>query len=223
CPRPFLQLKRDPSRGPSLRWRSSSPPSQVLRPPRTPARHAATSPSAYTQRSAATTAAETGLSCSPPCLQRVPLPVPRRGPSLHTRTRPRWAWPSPGNARLGPRIVILTRRQASLHVAARAVASAPRLSLWAAFDAPLWPAASRPSAGACYRALRCLPGRDSHPPARWSTYVPPSHVLQDATPSGILVLDGRELCFPAIRRHAHPLHLRVHHPTRPPVVHSARP
>src|SRR5689334_5309845 len=30
------------------------------------------------------------------------------------------------------------------------------------FDAPLWPATSLPSAGACYRALRRLPGQDLH-------------------------------------------------------------
>src|SRR5690349_18221443 len=30
------------------------------------------------------------------------------------------------------------------------------------FDAPLWPVASLPSAGACYRALRRLPGQDLH-------------------------------------------------------------
>src|SRR5580692_6694312 len=35
-------------------------------------------------------------------------------------------------------------------------------SLATAFDAPLWPATSLPSAGACYRALRRLPGQDFH-------------------------------------------------------------
>src|SRR6202007_1219001 len=30
------------------------------------------------------------------------------------------------------------------------------------FDAPLWPVTSLPSAGACYRALRRLPGQDLH-------------------------------------------------------------
>ena len=33
-------------------------------------------------------------------------------------------------------------------------------SLLTAFDAPRWPAESLPPAGACYRALRRLPGRD---------------------------------------------------------------
>ena len=36
-------------------------------------------------------------------------------------------------------------------------------SLSTAFDAPLWPATSLPSAGACYQALRRLPGRVLHP------------------------------------------------------------
>jgi hypothetical protein len=31
-----------------------------------------------------------------------------------------------------------------------------------AFDAPLWPVKSLPSAGACYRALRRLPGQVLH-------------------------------------------------------------
>src|SRR5882672_3446254 len=103
-----------------------------------------------------------GLSCSAPLLQRVLLPIPRRD-SARIRTSPRSAWPSPRNARLGSRIVGVTRRQASLHVAARAVAPHPRLSPRWAFDAPLGPNASRLRAGACYRALRRLPGRDSHP------------------------------------------------------------
>jgi hypothetical protein len=37
------------------------------------------------------------------------------------------------------------------------------LSAVRTFDAPLWPRESLPSAGACYRALRRLPGRVFHP------------------------------------------------------------
>ena len=57
-----------------------SRPSSVLRPPRTPAAQRSISPSAYTSRLAVTTAAQTGLSCSAPLLERVLLPVPRRDP-----------------------------------------------------------------------------------------------------------------------------------------------
>lgn len=162
CPRPYLFRQRDQSRGPSLRRRSSSPPSPVLRPPRTPAALRPLSPSAYTVGLCRTSAAQSGLSCSVPLLQRVLLPVPRRDLPPN-RIHGLETWPSPRHARLGSRIVSLTRRQASLDVAARAVAPLPRLSPLRALDTALHQSASRPQVAVCYRALRRLPGRDSHP------------------------------------------------------------
>src|SRR5262249_53668196 len=80
CPRAYLLHPRDRPKAPSLRPRSSSRPSTVLRPPRTPAAHRSIWPSAYTTRLAVTAATQTGLSCSALLLQRVLLPVPRRNP-----------------------------------------------------------------------------------------------------------------------------------------------
>ena len=80
CPRAYLLRCHDHRRDPSLRPRCSSRPSPVLRSPRTPAAQRPISPSAYTGRLAATTAAQTGLSCSAPILARVLRPVPRRDP-----------------------------------------------------------------------------------------------------------------------------------------------
>src|SRR5215471_16840594 len=48
----------------------------------------------------------------------------------------------------------------SVHLRLRPASLLP--SLATAFDAPLWPEASLPSAGACYRALRRLPGQVLH-------------------------------------------------------------
>ena len=78
CPRAFLRLRHPHPRDPSLRRRCSSPPSPVLRSPRTPAAHDATSPSAYTRRFARTRATQTGLSCSPSSLEHVLRPIPGR-------------------------------------------------------------------------------------------------------------------------------------------------
>src|SRR5439155_17251496 len=65
--------------------------------------------------------------------------------------------------RLGSRVVTVSRRQASLDVAARALAPSVE-----AFDAPLRPRRSLPVPGACYRTVRFLSGRDSHPRVRCS-------------------------------------------------------
>jgi CRP-like cAMP-binding protein len=51
-----------------------------------------------------------------------------------------------------------------------------------AFDAPLWFGESLPPTGACYRALRRLPGRISHPLEQ--------HVFQDA-PCAYFIQDGK--------------------------------
>ena len=168
CPRAYPRFERDQSRAPSLRSRCSSRPSTVLRAPRTPAAQRSISPSAYTRRPAVTTAAQTGLSCSASYLAHVLRPLPRGDSTrVFVRNLARRAWPSPRRARLGSPVVTLTRRQASLHVAARALA--PRRSALAArraFDAPLGRRRLRRAAGACYPVLRCLPGRDLHPLVR---------------------------------------------------------
>ena len=101
--------------------------SSLLWSPRTPAAPRSLSPLAYTSRAAATTAAQTGLSCSVPLLVRVLRPLPRRAPvRVRLRTGARRMLPSPRNDRLGSRIVNLSRLQASLHVAARVTGSLRR-------------------------------------------------------------------------------------------------
>ena len=164
CPRTYPVSERDQSRDPSLRSRYSSRPSAVLRSPRTPAAHDAISPSAYTRRFALTWAMQTGLSCSTPSLEHVLRPLPRQDSrQVLPRTSAPRTWPSPRHARLGSRIVPLSRRQASLDVAARALAPSEE-----AFDAPLRPRRSLPVPGAYYRTVRLLSGRDSHPLVRCS-------------------------------------------------------
>jgi hypothetical protein len=109
-----------------------------------------------------TAAAQTGLSCSTPLLARVLRPLPRRGQRLASDLAPP-VLPSPRHDRLGPRIVHLSRLQASLHVAAHVLA--PRCVACAASrasDAPLGHRGLPPSPGACYPALRRLPGPVSH-------------------------------------------------------------
>src|SRR6266536_1822826 len=76
-------------------------------------------------------------------------------------------------------MVNLTRLQVSLHVAARELAPSVE-----ALDAPLGTRRSLPAPGACYPALRCLPGRDSHPldqcSARAIAHVGYGRSLEDA-------------------------------------------
>lgn len=111
---------------------------------------------------------QTGLPSSAPFLVRVLLPIPRRGPA-RASVLSRRVLPSPGHERLGPRIVSLSRLQASLHVAARVLA--PRraaLAVGRAFDTPLGPADLSSKPGVCYPAHRRLPGRDFHPWERCS-------------------------------------------------------
>jgi len=84
---------------------------------------------------ALTWAAQTGLSCSVLLRARVLRPLPRRDPPhVCPRTGVRGTWPSPRHDRLGSRMVNLSRLQASLHVAARVLASSKE-----ALDAPLGP------------------------------------------------------------------------------------
>src|SRR5262249_29500626 len=153
-----------------------APPSAVLRSPRTPAAQRPTSPSAYTARLALTWAVQTGLSCSAPLLARVLRPLPRRSHRRASDLAPA-VLPSPRHDRLGLRIVALSRLQASLHVAARVLA--PRCAAVAAsraFGAPLGRQDLSRTAGACFPALRRLPGRDWYPLERRSVK-PPGHPL----------------------------------------------
>jgi hypothetical protein len=85
------------------------------------------------------------------------LSLPRRD-STHVPVPVRQASPSPSNERLGSRVVHLSRLQASLHVAACVLAPSEE-----ALDAPLGTLGSLRVPGACYPALRCLPGRVLHP------------------------------------------------------------
>jgi hypothetical protein len=94
CPHAYLLVRLDHRRGPSLLPCSASRLSSVLRPPRIPAAHRSTSPSAYTRQLAATTAVQTGLSCSALLLPIVPLPIPRRNLQHHPVSVPK-TWPSP--------------------------------------------------------------------------------------------------------------------------------
>ena len=80
----------------------------------------------------------------------------------------------------------MTRRQASLDVAARVVAPFAQLSPLKAFDTTLHQSASGPQVVVCYQALRRLPGRDSHPLERCSgaqtlraPFLPNAHRLHD--------------------------------------------
>ena len=159
CPRASFRCRRCPRRDPSLRPRSSSRVSSLLRSPRTPAAPHSLSPVAYTSGVALTRAGQTGLSCFVRLRVRVLRSVPRRTPAhVHLRTGMREMLSSPRYDRLDARIVNLTRLQASLHVAARGLAPSVEAS-----DTPLGPRDSHRASGVCYSALRCLPRRDSHP------------------------------------------------------------
>ena len=159
CPCACSLGRRCPRRDPSLRPRYSSRASSLLWSPRTPAAPRSLSPVAYTSRAAATTAAQTGLSCSVPLRVRVLRPLPRRAPlRVRLRTGAQRISSSPRNDRLDARVVNLSRLQASRDVAARGLAPSVE-----ALDTPLGPSGSHPMPGVCYSALRRLPRRDSHP------------------------------------------------------------
>jgi hypothetical protein len=149
CPRSYLQEKRHQSRSPSLRRRSPAPPSPVLWPPRTPAAHRATSPSAYTPGPCPTPAAQTGLSCSAAnwCARATPLTPaspdapfggPRVGPGLH-------------------RDVLARRSHCNSEAAGFTYCCGPHAcSHHRGFRRPARATASRRTDGACYRAHRTL-------------------------------------------------------------------
>jgi len=149
----------------SRRRRGFNPPDQrtaqhTLRPHLTSAARSPISPPAYSDDLAQTWAVQTDLSRCPPNRGRVLLPLPRRDrPRLLLRTSPRPTWPSSPCARLGSRSVLVSRRQASLHVAARVLAflplevSSPRLA--PEISSERWGCATGGSAS--------FPGRDFHP------------------------------------------------------------
>jgi hypothetical protein len=159
CPRASSLGRHCPRRDPSLRPRSSSRASPLLRSPRIPAAPRSFSPSAYASRAAPTRAAQTGLSCSVRLRVRVLRSLPRRA-LVHVplRTAAHEASSSPRHDRLDARIVNLTRLQASRDVAARGLAPSVE-----ALDTPLGPRDSHHAPGVCYSALRRLPRRDLHP------------------------------------------------------------
>jgi len=180
CPGTYPRSERDQSRDPSLRPRSSSWPSAVLRSPRTPAAQRWISPLAYTSRLAPTRAMQTGLSCSVRLPVRVLRSIPRRAPiRIHLRTGAHGTSSSPRNDRLDARVVNLTRLQASRKVAARGLAPSEE-----AFDTPLGPRASRHAPGVCYSALRRLPRRDLHPLEKNSEMRPLARPHRHDAPSG---------------------------------------
>jgi hypothetical protein len=62
-------------------------------------------------------------------------------------------------------------------------------------DAPLWPLVFLPSAGACYRALRRLPGRVLHPPEeRVFQDAPCAHSTNDPCESRIFFRSRIQTC-----------------------------
>src|SRR5882672_8575956 len=97
-------------------------------------------------------------------LARVLPSIPRGDPAAPSSDRTRCLLPSPRNDRLGSPEHLsadhLSRLQRSLLMVAARVLASP---LTGALDAALRQTASRPLPAACYRALRRLPGRDSHP------------------------------------------------------------
>jgi len=113
--------------------------------------------------------AGTALSCSASTLRDVPPPLPREAP-VHAPTLAHCAWPSLRHDQLGApnhlsvdNLTRLARR--SLLVAARRFAPCRHAQ---ALDTPLAVERSHAPRGACFPALRRLPGRDSHPRSRCS-------------------------------------------------------
>ena len=199
CPRACLLCRHCPRRDPSLHSRYSSRASSLLWSPRIPAAPRSLSPLAYTSRAAATTAAQTGLSCSVRLLVRVLRSIPRRAP-LHVRLRTgvQQTSSSPRNDRLDARVVNLTRLQASRDVAARGLAPSVE-----ALDTPLGPRDSRHAPGVCYSALRRLPRRDLHPLEKNDGMRTLARSHRHDAPSGRIILSGAcraSICSPSARR-----------------------
>ena len=162
CPRTYLRTS--PIKAGSLPSSAfCCTPSSVLRTPRTPSRLRPLSAVRLYTRGLCPTWLPGRVSPVPLSFSRnVPSPIPRRGPAA---------------APVSPAVCCLRRdmigsalpntfrliicRGCSVHGALRPASLLPSLSK--ALDAPLWPVGSLLSAGACYRALWRLPGRDSHP------------------------------------------------------------
>src|SRR5512138_888137 len=114
----------------------------------------------YTRGLRPTLAAGEGLSCSAPILRGVPPPIPRGAPAS-VPEQGRCASPSPRHDRLGaPKHLSadnLTRLKRSPCCGPLLRSLQPR-----GFRRTARPKGSLPRAGACYRALRRLPGPDFH-------------------------------------------------------------
>ena len=115
-------------------------------------------------------AAQTGLSCSRPDLEHVPIPIPRRDPAdRYSRSGPAERGLRREMSGSAPSLSICRGCRTRFRYGPRSC------SLHGGFRRPAQPKGSPPPAGACYRAFGHLPGRDSHPLA-WSSF-------QDAPPA----------------------------------------
>src|ERR1700674_2522186 len=160
CPRAYLYpspIKAGPLPSSAL----SCTPSQVLRAPRTPSRLRAPSAVRPYTRGLCLTGLPGRVSPVPrSSLETCHRPLPRRGPAVvPVQTAVCCLRRDMSGSALPNTFRLIICRGCSVHLILRptSLLSAQRTS-----DAPLWPVASLPSAGACYRALRRLPGQDLH-------------------------------------------------------------
>src|ERR1035437_8345539 len=94
----------------------------------------------------------------PLLVQTCHRPLPRRGPAIvPVRTAVCCLRRHMSGSALPNTFRLIICRGFSVHLILRPACLLPSFSK--ALDAPLWPVASLPSAGACYRALRRLPGQ----------------------------------------------------------------
>jgi len=94
----------------------------------------------------------------PLLVQTCHRPLPRRGPAIvPVRTAVCCLRRDMSGSALPNTFRLIICRGCSVHLILRPACLLPSFSK--ALDAPLWPVASLPSAGACYRALRRLPGQ----------------------------------------------------------------
>jgi hypothetical protein len=114
----------------------------------------------YTRGLRPTRAAGEGLSCSAPILRTVPPPIPRGAPASAPEPG-RCASPSPRHDRLGAPKHLSAEDLTRLK---RSPCCGPLLRFLRTrgFRRTARPAGSPPQAGACFRALRRVPGPDSH-------------------------------------------------------------
>jgi hypothetical protein len=158
CPRTYLHsssIKARPLPSSAL----SCTPSAVLRTSRTPSRLRATSAFRPYTPGLCLTGLPGRVSPVPrSSLETCHRPLPRRGPAVvPVQTAVCCLRRDMSGSALPNTFRLIICRGCSVHLILRptSLLSAQRTS-----DAPLWPVASLPSAGACYRALRRLPGQD---------------------------------------------------------------